>query len=153
MDWEYGVRELYGRLLRAWNQRSAEGMAALFREDGRTVGFDGSVHEGPARMREELAAIFASHATGAFVARVRGVVRIGADAAVLHAVAGMVPPGGDDLNPAVNAVQSLVAERSGEDWRIVLFQNTPAAHHGRPEASAALTGELREVLRSGATVS
>jgi hypothetical protein len=43
---------------------------------------------------------------------------------------------------------ALVATRTGAGWRIVTFQNTPAAVHGRPELAQALTAELRAV-RSG----
>ena len=43
------------------------------------------------------------------------------DVAVLRAVAGMVPPGQSDLNPAVNAVQTLVAARQDGQWRIAVF--------------------------------
>jgi hypothetical protein len=58
----------------------------------------------------------------------------------------MVPPGRSDINPAVNAIQLLVASHRDGRWQIELFQNTPAAFHGRPELSAALTEELRSVL-------
>jgi hypothetical protein len=43
-------------------------------------------------------------------------------------------------------VQTLVAVRQGDAWRIASFQNTPAAFHGRPEAVEELTRELRELL-------
>jgi hypothetical protein len=38
----------------------------------------------------------------------------------------MVPRGQTDLNPAVNAVQSLVAVKRTAAWLIAHFQNTPA---------------------------
>src|SRR5947208_2274032 len=81
-----------------------------------------------------------------YVAKVRGVSFPAPTVAILHAVAGMVPPGGSDINAAVNAVQTLVASKRDGAWRGELFQNTPAAFHGRPEASEALTNELRELL-------
>jgi hypothetical protein len=31
-------------------------------------------------------------------------------------------------------------------WRVVLYQNTPAAFHGRPNKAEALTDELRTAL-------
>jgi uncharacterized protein (TIGR02246 family) len=68
------------------------------------------------------------------------------ETAILRAVAGMVPAGQTDLNPAVNAVQSLVAAKSMGRWRIALFQNTPAQFHGRPELAQKLTEELRKLL-------
>jgi hypothetical protein len=55
----------------------------------------------------------------------------------------MVPPGKSQVNPETNAIQSLIAQQVGGHWRIQLFQNTPAAFHGRPEAGEALTAELQ----------
>jgi Asp-tRNA(Asn)/Glu-tRNA(Gln) amidotransferase A subunit family amidase len=68
--------------------------------------------------------------------------------AVLSAVVGIVPPGRNELNPDANAVQTLVAKRSDDGWRIALLQSTPAQYHGRPEARAALTAELRALLKN-----
>jgi hypothetical protein len=75
---------------------------------------------------------------------VREVRLLGPGTALLRAVAGMVPPGQTRVNPAVNAVQSLVGQQDGVRWRIALFQNTPAAFHGRPDAVTALTAELQQ---------
>jgi uncharacterized protein (TIGR02246 family) len=63
--------------------------------------------------------------------------------AVLRAVSGMIPPGQSELNPAVNAIQVLVAVQGDAGWRIAHYQNTPAQFHGRPDLSAALTEELK----------
>ncbi len=92
--------------------------------------------------------IFADHVTAAYVGKVRGVRFLAPGVAVLHAVVGMVPPGKSDINPAVNAMQTLVATKQDGQWRIALFQNTPAQFHGRPELAEALTEELRELLLS-----
>jgi len=56
----------------------------------------------------------------------------------------MLPPGETQVNPKVNAIQSLVAQQEGAHWRIQLFQNTPAAFHGRPQETEALTAELQQ---------
>jgi len=88
---------------------------------------------------------FRDHVTAAYVGKIREVRFLTPDVAVLRAVAGMIPPAESDLNPAVNAVQTLVAARRDGRWRIAVFQNTPAAFHGRPELSAKLTEELRQV--------
>jgi hypothetical protein len=61
-------------------------------------------------------------------------------------VVGMVPAGQTDLNPDVNAVQTLLVVRNDGTWRIALLQNTPAQYHGRPDKTDALTAELRELL-------
>jgi uncharacterized protein (TIGR02246 family) len=97
-----------------------------------------------------MARIFADHATGTYVGKVEGVPLLGSDVAVLRAVAGMVPAGQSDLEPKLNAVQRLVAARHEGEWRIVLYQNTPARLDGRPELAERLTEELREELRTRA---
>jgi len=66
---------------------------------------------------------------------------------MLMAVSGMVPAGKEELDPALNAIQSLIAVRKRDGWKIALFQNTPAAWHGRPEDSKQLTEELRKALQ------
>ena len=77
----------------------------------------------------------------------REVRLLGDDSALLRAVVGMVPPGQSDINPAVNSIQSVVAEHvAGPTWRVVLLQTTPAAFHGRPDLAEALTRELRQLL-------
>ncbi len=58
----------------------------------------------------------------------------------------MHPPDQKEINPAANAIQSLVAVRASSGWRIAHFQNTPAQFHGRPELADALTEELRQLL-------
>jgi hypothetical protein len=64
----------------------------------------------------------------------------------------MVKPGETAVNPTTNAVQSLVAVRTDAGWRVALFQNTPAAFHGRPDESARLTAELQaEFEKHGVT--
>jgi uncharacterized protein (TIGR02246 family) len=92
--------------------------------------------------------IFADHETAPYVAKVRSVRLLGSDAAVLRAVVGMIPPGGSDIEPARNAHQTLVAQKQDGEWRIVLFQNTPAQFHGRPDLAERLTQELREVSQA-----
>ena len=147
MNDEQEVRSLYQELLACWNRRDAAAFAALFAGDGNVVGFDGSTHDGRAEIESALSQIFADHPTAAYVAKVRSVRFPTAEVAVLSAVAGMVPPGKSDLNPAVNAIQTLVAARQDSRWRIAVFQNTPAAFHGRPELSEKLTEDLRQVLQ------
>jgi uncharacterized protein (TIGR02246 family) len=147
-DDEQEVRELYRRLLDGWNRRDAAAMAALFTENGNVVGFDGSQLSGPGEIAAVLGKIFAEHQTPPFVDIVREVRSLSPDVALLRATVGMVRPGQAELNPALNAIQSLVAARRGGQWRIELFQNTPAAFHGRPEEVQKLTDELRRVSLS-----
>jgi len=142
---EEAVRALYRAIVDGWNADDAAAFAAPFAPDGVVIGFDGSEVRGREAIETAMAAIFADHRTGTYVCRVRSVRALGAgDALLLQAVAGVVPAGEEDLNPDLNSAQALVAERdAGGAWRVVLYQNTPAQYHGRPEAAAALTEELR----------
>jgi uncharacterized protein (TIGR02246 family) len=140
------VCSVYQGLLAAWNRRDARAFADLFDEDGHVVGFDGSSMHGPGEIATELGGIFAHHQTAAYVSKVRDVRFLAPDVVILRAVAGMVPPGKTDINPAVNAIQTMVAARHDGTWRIASYQNTPAQFHGRPEMSEALTEELRQLL-------
>jgi len=143
---EAEVRSLYQRLLDAWNKRDVAAYAALFEDRANVVGFDGSQMTGRSEIETTLAQIFAHHQTASYVSKVREVRFLTPDVAILRAVVGMVPPGQNDLNPAVNAIQTLVALRRDGRWQIALFQNTPAQFHGRPELAQQLTEELRQLL-------
>jgi len=143
---EKEVGLLYQELLKRWNKRRASEMTDLFAEDGNLVGFDGSQINGRSEARTVLSQIFANHQTAAYLGIIKEVRLLSPDVAILRAVAGMVPPGESDINPEVNAVQTLVAVKQHNNWIIALFQNTPAAFHGRPELSERLTEELRQAL-------
>lgn len=148
MNAEQAARALYADLLRRWNEGDAGGFAALFVRPGNVVGFDGSQVDGQDKIETHLAQIFAHHQTAAYVGKVREVRLLGAEVVLLRAVAGMVPPKQSDLNPSLNTVHTLVASKQRDRWRAELFQSTPAAFHGRPEASEALTTELRTELKA-----
>lgn len=141
------VRALYRRLLDGWNERNAGAFAAMFAEDGESIGFDGTQNIGRSDIAVALQQIFADHPTPAYVSKVRSVRLLGTDVAILRAVVGMTPPGQSTIVPALNALQTLVAARSDGDWRIVLFQNTPAQLHGRPELARQMTEELEQLLK------
>jgi uncharacterized protein (TIGR02246 family) len=141
-----GLATLYFALLDRWNARDAAGLAALFTEQGELVGFDGSEINGREAIESHLAPIFASHPTPAYFAKIRHTRSLCADIALLRALAGMLPDGANDLNPALNAVHTVVATQREGKWLIELFQNTPAAWHGRPHDVEALTQELRVLL-------
>ncbi|MDP9200501.1 MAG: SgcJ/EcaC family oxidoreductase [Gemmatimonadota bacterium] len=146
-DSERATRDLYERVIEAWNKRNARDYALLFASDGSIVGFDGRQVNGQLEIGAHVSEIFSHHQTAAYVKIVREVRPIASDGTLLRANAGMVPPGKDDINPELNAVQSMVAVRKNGKWEIALFQNTPAAFHDRPELSKKLTEELRAVLR------
>jgi uncharacterized protein (TIGR02246 family) len=143
---ETEVKALYRQLLERWNQHDAAAFAALYEKDGSCIGYDGSQMNGRSEIESVLSKIFAEHQTAPYVSKIREVRFLTSEVAILRAVAGMVPPGKSDLDPALNAIQSLVASRREGSWRIALFQNTPAQFHGRPELTQQLTDELRQLL-------
>lgn len=141
------VKGLYKDLLTSWNQYSAAGFADLFQENGSLVGFDGTPINGREEIYNHLSGIFVQHRPASFVYIIREIRFIAPTVAILRAAVGMVPPGQDDIKPEVNAIQTLVAVDETDQFRIAMFQNTPAAFHGRPEAVEQLTAELREALK------
>jgi len=144
---EEQLRALYHQVHEAWNAQSGKDFAAPFAEDGKTIGYDGSVHDGRERIASDLEAVFADHQTARYVGVVKSVRMIGDSAAVLHAIAGLVPRGSNEVNAAVNSHQTLTACKDADGvWRIVLFQNTPAQFHGRPELLEDMTEQLQMAL-------
>jgi uncharacterized protein (TIGR02246 family) len=147
-DVDEAVRATYSAILAGWNEQDASAFAAPFADDGEVIGFDGSRVVARAQIEAEMASIFADHATGRYVGIARSVRQLGPDVALLHAVSGVVPAGADAINPDLNAIQSLVAQRLADGWRVTLYQNTPAALHGRPELAHTLTAELTTELHA-----
>ena len=143
---EAPIAELYSTLIAGWNDRDARAFASVFADDGSLIGFDGSDPNGRATIEREQQAIFADHTPAQYVAKVRSIELLAPTVALLRAVVGMIPPGESDLKPERNAHQTLLARKDGDDWRVVLFQNTPAAYDGRPQLVQALTEELRRVV-------
>jgi uncharacterized protein (TIGR02246 family) len=141
------ARELYERLIQAWNKRNARDYALAFASTGSIVGFDGSQVNGQMEIGAHVSEIFSHHQTAAYVIIVRDVRPITSDVVLLRSNVGMIPPGKDDINPELNAIQCMVAARKGDKWEVALFQNTPAAFHDKPDLSKKLTEELRAVLR------
>jgi uncharacterized protein (TIGR02246 family) len=79
-----------------------------------------------------MSKIFADHETGRYAVKVRSVRSLGRQAMILRAIAGLVPSGRTAIRSETNSHQTVVAEERRGQWRIVLFQNTPAQFHGRP---------------------
>src|SRR4051794_12726184 len=141
------VETLHAEILDAWNRQDAAAYASRFTDTAIVVGFDGSEMHGRAEVEQQLGAIFADHRVASYVRIVRHVELVTDGVALLHAVVGMVPPGGDDVMPDRNAVQLLLAVRDDDGWRAQAFQNTPARYDGRPQLAEALTKELEAASR------
>jgi hypothetical protein len=120
------VRNLYQRMIAGWNAADAAAMTRDFADDGQIVG----------------------HKVASFVTLVREVRELAPDVMLLRAHAGMVPPDKAEINRATNAVQTLVGVKRSDRWQIALFQNTPAAWHGRDDDAKALTAELQAAFNT-----
>lgn len=147
-DWERETRELYAQLLQTWDKRNARDFALLFAADGNIIGFDGSQVNGQLEIGAHLSGIFSHHQTPRYISIVREVRLVAPDVTLLRANTGLVPADKNDLDPELNAVQSMLAVRKGGTLKIALFQNTPAAFHQRADLAKQLTEELRRVLRT-----
>jgi uncharacterized protein (TIGR02246 family) len=142
------VRALYDGLITGWNDHDGAAMAAPFADDGVVIGFDGSLNSGRETIGAEMARIFADHETGRYAVKVRSIRAVGSGAMILQAIAGLVLPGKTAINPETNSHQTVVAERRDGRWQVVLFQNTPAQFHGRPELVDEMTQELHAAADS-----
>ncbi len=136
------VSALYHDLLAAWNARDANAMANCFLPDGLSVGFDGSSMRGREVIETQLRAIWADHQTPAYTGLVQDVRLISDDVAVLSAVSGLAAEDAPEINAALSSMQAMTARNTPDGWRVALWQNTPAAFHGRDEDRDALTREL-----------
>jgi uncharacterized protein (TIGR02246 family) len=140
------IRALYAQFIDGWNRRSGAAVASGFTDDGDIVFFDGSHYRGRLSIAADLRQLFAEAPIPEYVAVARSVRPLAPGVALLIAHAGMIPPGGNDLDPRLLAVHTLVAAEEGGRWRIGLFQETPAAWHGHEDAREALLLELRGQL-------
>jgi uncharacterized protein (TIGR02246 family) len=138
---------LYRRLIDAWNNQNAAEFANAFAQEATCIGFDGSQLIGRDQIRSSLTEIFRDHPTASYYTLIREVKEVSSGVMLLRANVGMVLPGKTDIDPAKNAIQCMVACFRDDQWKIVLFQNTPAQFHGRPELTERLNEELRELLK------
>jgi uncharacterized protein (TIGR02246 family) len=152
-DIESTIRTIYKTLLENWNENDASGFADLFTESANVIGFDGSQMNGRAQIREELAKIFHNHKVSTYVGIVKEIRKIADNLYLLRSVAGMLPPGKTEIKPDVNAIQTLIIANTPNKFKIELYQNTPAAFHGRPELSKNLTDELQRAADRHLTMS
>ena len=122
---EAAVRALYQQLMDGWNQGSGDAFAAVFTEDGDLVAFDGTHFKG----REEIAPfhqeLFYKWMKGSRLAgHAKDVRFLNPDVALMHALGSTVMRGKSEPSPERDSIQTLVAVRQGEEWRLAAFQNT-----------------------------
>ena len=142
---EAAVRDLYQELMDGWNRGSGDAFAAAFTDDGDLVAFDGTHFKG----REEIAPfhqeLFDKWMKGTrLVGRVEDVRFLSPDVVLMHAIGGTVMRGKSEPSPERASIQTLVAVRQDDKWRLAAFQNTRV----RPmrNAAAFLVWTLSDLL-------
>jgi uncharacterized protein (TIGR02246 family) len=141
------AQALYRQVIDAWNNQNAVAFANAFTPEATCIGFDGSQLIGRDEIQSSLAKIFQDHPTASYYTLMREIKEVSPGVILIRANVGMVPPGKSDIDPARNAIQCMVACFRDDQWKIVLFQNTPAQFHGRPELTERLNEELRGLLK------
>lgn len=144
------AQRLYNQLIDAWNNRDALTFANCFTGNSICIGFDGSEMFGETEILSNLSKIFKDHPTARYVTIVREVRELPGDMALVRAHVGMIPSNKFSVEPGKNAVQVMIAGIDNGIEKIILFQNTPAQLHGRPEAQEKLTRELQQAADSKA---
>jgi uncharacterized protein (TIGR02246 family) len=140
------IEAIYENLINSWNETNARAFSDLFSETGTLVGFDGSTASGRQDIYYHLKSIFSDHTPAKFVSIVRDIKVLCPSVGLLRAVAGMASSEQKKINPKTNTIQSLLVVSEMGHFRIALFQNTPAAFHGRPQVVEHLTEELQKEL-------
>jgi uncharacterized protein (TIGR02246 family) len=145
---ENEVLALYLTFIQQWNNRDAAAMAACCANNCTLIGFDGSLIQGRQNIERQLSGIFADHATPRYVTLPAKVTFLHAQIAQLLAHVGMVATGKDQVDPALNAVQSVTLVKQNGHWLIEQYQNTPAQYHNNPQATQALTADLNRAAKN-----
>lgn len=122
---EASVRGLYERLMDGWNQGNGESFAASFAEDGDLIGFDGTHLKGRREIASFHQPLFDKWLKGTrLVGKVKTVRFLSPDVALMQAVGGTVMRGRSEPSPERDSIQTLVATKHGDEWRLAAFQNT-----------------------------
>jgi uncharacterized protein (TIGR02246 family) len=122
---EAALRDLYDRMMAAWNHGSGTAFAAAFAEDGHLVGFDGTHFRGRAEVAPFHQELFDKWLKGTrLVGRVTDIRFLSPDVALLHAVGGTIARGKSTPAPDRDSIQTFVATREDDGWHLAAFQNT-----------------------------
>ncbi len=154
-DQEQALRQVVSELERAWNRGDSLAWTALFAEDADLIHILGGHLRGEASIERAHRAIFDTIYKGSILRyTVEKIQPIGPEVAIvflfaeLHIATPGVPPG-------LQARPTLVAQRVGDTWKIVAFQNTlvtPARDDadGRDALAAGVTAALQRAQSAAA---
>jgi uncharacterized protein (TIGR02246 family) len=121
------VREVLQRLCEAWERGDGEAYGALFSEDAQYVTAPGERLQGWKSIAESHQEIFNTFFKGTKLGRdyPNRVRPITPDVVLVEFAGSVLFPGETERKVSPNGLMTLVVAKQGEEWRIVLFQNTP----------------------------
>jgi uncharacterized protein (TIGR02246 family) len=119
------VRGLYHELIEGWNEGSGARFAAVFTDDGDLVAFDGTHLGGRSVIEAFQQELFDKWVKGTRLTGTIEQVRfLDADTAVMLATGGTIMRRKTKPARARDSIQTLVAVRTPDGWRLTAFQNT-----------------------------
>lgn len=146
---ETAVRALYQELMDGWNRGSGDAFAAPFAEDGHLVGFDGTHLEGRREIASFHQPLFDKWLRGSrLVGQVESVRFLAPDVALMHAIGGTIMRGKAAPSPARDTIQTLVASRTGGQWKLAALPEHQASPDGRELRSRAAVELHRLVVEA-----
>jgi uncharacterized protein (TIGR02246 family) len=124
-DDDAAVRALYDELLGGWNEGNGARFAAAFADDGVLIAFDGTRLRGRQVIEEFQQELFDRWVKGTrLTGSVAHVRFLGPDTAVMQAVGSTIKRHRTNPVRARDSIQTLVASKTPEGWRLGAFQNT-----------------------------
>ena len=136
---ESAVRALYQELMAGWNKASGEAFAQPFTEDGDLIGFDGTHIKGRRQIAEFHQPLFDKWLKGTrLIGAVSSVRFITPTVALMHAIGKTVMRGNSEPSPERDSIQTLVAVKRDQEWRLAAFQNTRVRPMGSTTAGTVM---------------
>ena len=150
---EAKIRTLFEDLLGDWGRGDGESYGSRFTEDADYVAFDGSHTRGRREISTSHQQLFDKYLKGTRLAgRLLSIKFLGPDVALVHATGGTIMRGKARPSPERASIQTLVAVREDEEWRLAAFHNSRVRPIGGGAAGFliwALTDRLWRVFASG----
>ena len=144
------IRDLFGRLVRAWTDNDAVAYGACFTEDSDYVSYDGTRATGRLAMQDAHDRLFRGVLAGsALVGDIESIRHVAPGVAIVHGTASVLMPWRSRLPKRRRSRQTLVAVRTESGW---LFT---ALHNGRVRpvripAPDALPSRMAQAMGRGA---
>jgi len=119
------VRAIPQQIVDGWNRGDGHAVASVYAEDGVLVAGHGVVTRGRAQIASYHEALFANAIKGTrLTATVISIRFLDETTAILQTEGGILWPGESTLARGNRGIQSFVAVKQDNKWRVVLFQNT-----------------------------